>query len=291
MTILFTLAFIPLAFAIVKQNSASIVQCFFDANAPGLAGFGGSLVLTVDSNSKLNVNGKVLQNAKMNWQAMQTHAIHVHEFGDISNACANVGAHYDKEMSNPHGDISADHSNPATAKRHVGDWGNQKTDANGNLIVAIVDDYAQLADMVGRSIVVTKSSDDGVTQPDGNSGVLVACCFIDDGATPAFKATPAATTVWTGAATTAVACVPTFDAYGNPITTCPPVTTTAAYVCPPTSYGLPGQACPYYMGTYNYNRYCYCPWGYGYLCCYTGDGARSVLAVLAVGAALVALLV
>ncbi|XP_072262482.1 extracellular superoxide dismutase [Cu-Zn]-like [Pyxicephalus adspersus] len=99
-------------------------------------------------------------------------AIHIHNFGDLSNGCDSAGGHY-----NPH---SVDHPN------HPGDFGNFRV-RNGKIQHHILNlganIYGQFS-AIGRSIVVHKMADDlgkGNNQAsleNGNAGARLACCVI-----------------------------------------------------------------------------------------------------------------
>ncbi|XP_069832578.1 extracellular superoxide dismutase [Cu-Zn]-like [Dendropsophus ebraccatus] len=99
-------------------------------------------------------------------------AIHIHNYGDLSNGCDSTGGHY-----NPH---SVNHP------QHPGDFGNFRV-RNGkiqqhleNLEATLFGPFSAL----GRSIVVHKLADDlgkGGNQAsleNGNAGTRLACCVI-----------------------------------------------------------------------------------------------------------------
>ncbi|XP_069058270.1 extracellular superoxide dismutase [Cu-Zn] [Pleurodeles waltl] len=99
-------------------------------------------------------------------------AIHIHEFGDLSDGCDSTAGHY-----NPFG---------VHHPRHPGDFGNFDTSSGkirkrkGNLQATLFGPYSVL----GRSIVVHKYEDDlgkGGNQAsieNGNAGKRLACCVI-----------------------------------------------------------------------------------------------------------------
>ncbi len=83
------------------------------------------------------------------------HGFHVHEFGNLSNACHTAGAHY-----NPFGKT---HGGPCDEERHVGDLGNIEADNNGNAKFEIIDSLIKLTgqySIIGRSIIVHEGEDD-----------------------------------------------------------------------------------------------------------------------------------
>ena len=103
------------------------------------------------------------------------HAAHVHEKGDCSAADASsAGEHF-----NPSGHA---HGLPTASERHVGDMGNLNADKDGEGILDIVLERANLtsddaASLLGRSIVVHEKLDDG-GQPSGNAGGRIGCVEI-----------------------------------------------------------------------------------------------------------------
>ncbi|KAM5191733.1 extracellular superoxide dismutase [Cu-Zn]-like [Mantella aurantiaca] len=99
-------------------------------------------------------------------------AIHIHDFGDLSNGCDSAGGHY-----NPH---SVDHPN------HPGDFGNFRV-RNGKIQQHLINlgasMYGQVS-VIGRAIVVHKMADDlgkgnnRASLENGNAGARLACCVI-----------------------------------------------------------------------------------------------------------------
>ncbi len=98
------------------------------------------------------------------------HAIHVHQFGDVRlDNGKGAGGHY-----NPEGH---DHGLPAKDKRHAGDLGNLKADANGAASYTIVAKNISVAGLhnpvVGRGVIIHAKVDDG-GQPTGNAGARIS---------------------------------------------------------------------------------------------------------------------
>ncbi len=98
------------------------------------------------------------------------HAMHIHEFGDISSDDgSSAGGHF-----NPHGTA---HGLPDAEERHVGDFGNLETDADGNANhVLTVRDLSLVAGdhaIIGRAVIVHAGEDKG-TQPSGDAGPRIA---------------------------------------------------------------------------------------------------------------------
>ena len=105
------------------------------------------------------------------------HGFHIHEFGDMSDGCKSMGAHY-----NPDG---VDHGHLGDG--HVGDLGNIIADENGQAKFTIRADRVDLIgdrSVVGRGIVVHADKDDlGKGGDDeslktGNAGDRLACGVI-----------------------------------------------------------------------------------------------------------------
>jgi Cu-Zn family superoxide dismutase len=100
----------------------------------------------------------------------QKHAIHVHEWGDITAKDGMAtGSHYNPE-GHEHGLIDKE-------KRHAGDLGNLTADASGKAHYEIVVDNLSVAagknPILGRAVIVHAKEDDG-GQPLGNAGGRIA---------------------------------------------------------------------------------------------------------------------
>ena len=99
------------------------------------------------------------------------HAIHIHEFGDVSAEDGSAaGGHY-----NPGGHT---HGGPDAEHRHAGDLGNLSTDAAGNahyeLVVKDLTLCCGKSPVIGRSIIIHAKEDDLTSQPAGNAGPRIA---------------------------------------------------------------------------------------------------------------------
>lgn len=102
-----------------------------------------------------------------------THALHIHEFGDCSDAGKAAGSHYNPKGA-PHG-----HALKDAKKAHPGDLGNV-TAQDGKVTFEAVLPKASLKGKVavaGRSIVLHEKEDD-FSQPVGNAGGRIACGVI-----------------------------------------------------------------------------------------------------------------
>ena len=105
------------------------------------------------------------------------HGFHIHEFGDMSDGCKSMGAHYNPDNVN-HGDLM---------EGHVGDLGNIEADEDGKADFSIKASRVDLIgdrSVVGRGIVVHADPDDLGKGGDeeslktGNAGDRLACGVI-----------------------------------------------------------------------------------------------------------------
>jgi len=105
------------------------------------------------------------------------HGFHIHEFGDMSDGCKTMGAHYNPD--------AVDHGHLGDG--HVGDLGNIEADEKGNATFSIRADRVDLIgdrSVVGRGIVVHADPDDLGKGGDeeslktGNAGDRLACGVI-----------------------------------------------------------------------------------------------------------------
>jgi len=98
------------------------------------------------------------------------HAIHIHEFGDVSSEDgSSAGGHF-----NPAGKA---HGLPDSDERHVGDFGNLEADADGNANHVLTVKGLSLVEgdhaVIGRAVIVHAGEDKG-TQPTGDAGDRIA---------------------------------------------------------------------------------------------------------------------
>jgi superoxide dismutase, Cu-Zn family len=114
----------------------------------------------------------------------QTHAIHIHEYGDLTNGCDSMGLHFNPTKTT-HG------SRMYNMQRHAGDLiNNIKFDQFGNFSYEYEDSSISLFDetsIIGRSIVIHQGEDDlgrgtGDRQKEslisGNAGKRINCGII-----------------------------------------------------------------------------------------------------------------
>lgn len=120
----------------------------------------------------------------------ETHALHVHEFGDFRNGCVSCGGHFNPFKKN-HGSVYNTLKANGRSKndRHVGDLlNNITTDENGQVNIEFTDNLINLYDaetnILGRSVVIHEGIDDlGLGSNDeslvsGNAGKRIAYAVI-----------------------------------------------------------------------------------------------------------------
>jgi Cu-Zn family superoxide dismutase len=107
------------------------------------------------------------------------HGIHIHEFGNMLEGCASLGAHW-----NPTGH---DHGGPHDNAKHMGDFGNIQKGKTLKLVLRgarILDGNNSKFRLVGRSVVIHEGEDDlgRGNKPDskttGGSGARIGCGVI-----------------------------------------------------------------------------------------------------------------
>jgi Cu/Zn superoxide dismutase len=83
-----------------------------------------------------------------------THAIHIHEYGDLRMGCGTCGGHYNPH-NKKHGALGL------TSERHVGDLVNNITsDSNGQVLQTYIFSDIDITDILGRSVVIHYLPDD-----------------------------------------------------------------------------------------------------------------------------------
>ena len=100
-------------------------------------------------------SGPTVINVSFSGLAPGKHGFHIHEFGNLSNACVTAGAHF-----NPY---KKTHGGPGVEERHVGDLGNVEADKDGNYKGVLKDDLIRLTgehSIIGRSVIVHEGEDD-----------------------------------------------------------------------------------------------------------------------------------
>jgi len=108
------------------------------------------------------------------------HGFHVHEYGDLSDQCESMCAHF-----NPYG---KSYGGPDDTNRHVGDLGNLIIGADGSAKYRTRDSVIKLrgikSNIIGRGLIIHADEDDlgKGGQPDslktGHAGKRIACAVI-----------------------------------------------------------------------------------------------------------------
>jgi Cu-Zn family superoxide dismutase len=108
------------------------------------------------------------------------HGFHIHTYGDMSDQCDSMCAHF-----NPYG---KSHGGPDSVVRHVGDLGNIRADSNGVAKYQMRDSIIKLrgtkCNIIGRGLIIHADEDDlGLGGfPDsaktGHAGKRIACAVI-----------------------------------------------------------------------------------------------------------------
>ena len=120
-----------------------------------------------------------------NFSPHATHAIHIHEFGDLTDGCKSLGPHYNP-TNDTHGSIKF-----PDEPRHAGDLiNNFTTDDKGQFVYSYIDNKLSeidFNDIYGRSIVIHNGIDDlgrgrgkdkAESLKTGNAGTRLACGII-----------------------------------------------------------------------------------------------------------------
>jgi Cu-Zn family superoxide dismutase len=132
---------------------------------PTMQNVSGTITFTEMPGNKVHVTGEV-RGLTPNTE----HGFHVHEKGDLSSPdLSSAGAHFNPE-NKTHGGLHGE-------KRHVGDLGNIRSNAQGVARVDITMENATLQGtnaIAGRSILVHAKADDLKSDPSGNSGGRIA---------------------------------------------------------------------------------------------------------------------
>lgn len=137
----------------------------------------GFITITQPSNNRITLTG-MLTNLPQRIRGMSV-GFHIHQNGDLRNACAAAGPHY-----NPFGQT---HGGPNTPIRHGGDLGNINVDNQGNAAIQITVANVSLTgpnSVIGRALVIHAMTDDlgrGMSPQSsmtGNAGARLACGVI-----------------------------------------------------------------------------------------------------------------
>lgn len=108
-------------------------------------------------------------------QPNSEHGFHIHQYGDCSAPDAtSAGDHY-----NPEGHR---HGGPQQERRHGGDLGNLRANAQGIAELELTVDNITIAGtrnpIIGRAVIVHANPDKFDAQPSGDAGARIACGVI-----------------------------------------------------------------------------------------------------------------
>jgi Cu-Zn family superoxide dismutase len=133
-------------------------------------------VFFIEKKDKSVIIDVQLSGLKKNFQ----HGFHVHEYGDLTDKCESMCAHFNPYHKN--------HGCPGKSNRHVGDLGNLETDKTGCVNYRFEDDVIKLrgtkANIIGRGLIIHDGTDDCGTGDNeaslinGNAGKRIACAVI-----------------------------------------------------------------------------------------------------------------
>jgi Cu-Zn family superoxide dismutase len=130
------------------------------------------------------INGTLVSFHLSGFGPNQTHAVHVHEFGDMGQGCKSLGGHWNP-TNRQHGNHSLDGDD-----RHAGDMCNEiHSNKYGVVKHKYVDHLIHVDDILGRSVVIHSGRDDLGRGGDaeslisGNAGSRIACAVIGRAAT------------------------------------------------------------------------------------------------------------
>ena len=91
------------------------------------------------------------------------YAFHIHEYGNCSDNFSHVGGHYNpKEVMHPY---------------HAGDMPPLVSN-QGYAWSTFYDGRFEIADIIGKPIIIHRNLDDFTTQPSGNAGEMIGCGVI-----------------------------------------------------------------------------------------------------------------
>jgi len=108
------------------------------------------------------------------------HGFHIHEYGDMSEKCESMCAHFNPKNKN--------HGGPHSKERHLGDLGNLVCDENGCAKYRVTDNQIKLTgfvyNIIGRGLIIHEDPDDlgqggtPLSLKTGNAGKRIACAVI-----------------------------------------------------------------------------------------------------------------
>ena len=134
---------------------------------------------TVRFHQCVGKRGSMVTISLFNLTPYRVRAIHIHEFGDETEGCKSLGAHYNPKGTT-HGSLAVE-----GMSTHAGDLiNNIHPDGRGRFEFSYYDPRVKVKDILGRSVVVHDGEDDlglGGTAESlktGNAGGRMACAII-----------------------------------------------------------------------------------------------------------------
>lgn len=145
--------------AMVPDEAVAVLQPTSGYNTAGMVTF------------RETVDGKIEMVANISGlKPNSEHAIHVHQYGDLTAADGtNAGSHFNPE-GHEHGLPSEEDA------RHAGDFGNLKADDQGNAKYSLIVDNISIEgdhSILGRAVIIHEKADTG-GQPTGDAGARIA---------------------------------------------------------------------------------------------------------------------
>ncbi|KAK0418024.1 hypothetical protein QR680_013333 [Steinernema hermaphroditum] len=173
------LALLALLCAVASADQVTSARVYVFRAPPKGAEFDVRALETIGVIDFTQYGGVVKVNGSVSGLPAGKHGFHVHQKGDISNACLASGPHFNPTHKN--------HGAPTDSDRHVGDLGNIDAPASGPTDIDIEDKLIALNgpnSVLGRAVVIHEKADDlgkGGTEASrttGDAGARIACGVI-----------------------------------------------------------------------------------------------------------------
>ncbi|KAK0451145.1 superoxide dismutase [Desarmillaria tabescens] len=166
---------LALALPVFSSDSCSVTQAVAVLGG-GTGAVSGIVVFAQNECGAVTVTGFI-----QGLDSSALRGLHVHDSGNLTDGCTSTGEHYNP-FNTTHGGLDDPED-----KKHVGDFGNVKSDANGVAKLDLTVNTLTLngpQSIVGRAIVVHTGTDDlgkggtPLSLVNGNSGDRAACGVI-----------------------------------------------------------------------------------------------------------------
>lgn len=96
---------------------------------------------------------------------------HIHENGVCEGNFESAGGHYNPD--------DATHGYFSENGPHAGDMPNQPVDADGNMMVDVMNPMVGFDEVSGKAIMIHDGADDYMTDPSGDAGGRFACAVVE----------------------------------------------------------------------------------------------------------------